>query len=141
MRHWATGTAAPCFSIFKPVAVDQPLNVGSPTDQFDSVSLWWRGEQVHRRLTGDAGEFLPRIAADREPLEREWFDSSPTSDEAFRAAAQFTDRWIDLAAQAEAERRDTRPRFVSSYWRKRNVRAGFDLRSPRLQHRLPVRTV
>jgi secernin len=139
VQHWSTGTAAPCFSLFKPVAVDRPLNVGSPTDRFDPDSLWWRGEQVHRRLVGDAAEFLPRIAADREPLEREWFKAQPTSDAAFRAAAQLTDRWIDLAAQAE--RRDTRPRFVSSYWRKRNARAGFDLRSQQPPLHLPVRTV
>jgi dipeptidase len=141
LRHWATGTAAPCVSIFKPVAVDRPLDVGSPTDQFDPDSLWWRGEQVHRRLIGEAAEFLPQIAADRDPIERDWFDAPPNSEEAFRTAAQLTDRWIDIAAHADTDLRDKRPGFVRSYWRKRNARAGFDLLVPRSQPNMPVRPV
>jgi len=124
VRHWATGTAAPCVSIFKPVAVDQPLDVGNPTDRFDEASLWWRGERLHRRVIGNAAEFLPRLTLQRLPVECGWFDDPPESHDAFRRAAQMTDRWIE-AAEQDGPPVDTRPWFVRSYWRKRNSRARF----------------
>ncbi len=124
VRHWATGTAAPCASIFKPVAVDRPIDVGDPTDRFDAASLWWRGELVHRRVIANAPEFLPRLALERLPVECSWFDNPPDSHDAFRQAAQITDRWIEMAEQ-NGKPVDTRPWFVRSYWRKRNARAKF----------------
>jgi len=124
VRHWATGTAAPCVSVFKPVTVNEPIDVGAPTDRFDETSLWWRGEQVHRRIIGNLGGFLPRLALERLPLECSWFADPPDSKEAFRLAAQMNERWIE-AATSEGNVVDSRPWFVRGYWRKRNARAGF----------------
>jgi secernin len=124
IRHWATGTAAPCMSIFKPVAVNEVLDVGAPTDRFDETSLWWRGEQVHRRIIGNPAALLPRLAVERLPLETSWFADPPDSKEAFRLAAQMNERWIEAAA-SQSGFVDGRPWFVRSYWRKRNARAAF----------------
>jgi hypothetical protein len=124
VRHWATGTAAPCVSLFKPVVVDQPIDVGCPTDRFDETSLWWHGEQLHRRALGNAAEFLPRLAVQRLPIECGWFEDPPDSKEAFSRAAQMTDRWIEAAGD-QGESLDPRPWSVRSYWRKRNARARF----------------
>jgi secernin len=132
IRHWATGTAAPCMSIFKPVAVNEALDVGAPTDRFDEPSLWWRGEQVHRRIIANPAALLPRLAIERLPLESSWFADPPDSKEAFRLAAQMNERWIEAAA-SQSGLVDGRPWFVRSYWRKRNARAAFPTAS-RLLH-------
>jgi secernin len=124
VRHWATGTAAPCVSLFKPVAIDQPIDVGTPSDRFDENSVWWRGELVHRTVIGKAAEFLPRLAIERLPVECRWFEDPPEARDAFRQAAEITDRWI-AATRAPSALNDQRPWFVRSYWRKRNTRAGF----------------
>jgi secernin len=135
VRHWATGTAAPCVSLFKPVSVCEPIDVGAPTDRFDETSLWWRGEQVHRRIIGNPGGFLPRMALERLPLECSWFADPPDSKEAFRLAAQMNERWIEAAA-SQSPVVDSRPWFVRGYWRKRNARAGFSNAGPRPQARV-----
>ncbi len=130
IRHWVTGTAAPCCGLFKPVRVDQPLDVGPlPTDQADDHSLWWRGERLHRRIVRNPAAFLPQMSAEREPLERSWFESEVSPAEIFRDAAAFTDRWIGLAQDAFAQKRvvDCRPASVRRYWRQRNTRAGLNL--------------
>ena len=63
-RHWCTATAAPCTGLFKPVAVDEPLDLGpDPTDRFDAHCLWWRHELIHRRVLTDAGRLLPLKSA------------------------------------------------------------------------------
>jgi secernin len=124
VRHWATGTAAPCVSLFKPVAVDQPIDVGAPSDRFDETSLWWRGERVHRRVLRNPAQFLPRLTQERQSVEDAWFEAPPDTKEAFRVAAELTNHSIE-AFESGAEAADLRPLFVRSYWRKRNVRAGF----------------
>ncbi len=123
VRHWATGTAAPCLSLFKPVIVQQAIDVGSPTDRFDATSLWWRGELVHRRVMAAPAELLPRLTIDRLPIECSWFEEPPDSKEAFRHAAEMTDRWIEAAEHSGAP--DQRPWFVRNYWDKRNRLARF----------------
>jgi secernin len=124
VRHWATGTAAPCVSLFKPVAIDQPIDVGCPTDRFDENSLWWRGEQLHRRTFRTSADFLrDGLALQRLPIENNWFRDPPESKEAFRQAEELTDRWIE-AADALGNQVDQRPWLVRNYWKKRNARAG-----------------
>jgi secernin len=135
IRHWVTGTAAPCCGLFKPVRVDEPLDVGPPpTDQADDRSLWWHGERLHRRIIRNPAAFLAQLSAEREPLERSWFESAVPPAEAFREAAAFTDRWIGLAQDAFARNRvvDRRPPAVRRYWQKRNARAGLNLADDRV---------
>jgi dipeptidase len=125
-RHWVTGTASPCLSLFKPVRVDQPLDVGPlPSDRADDRSLWWRGERLHRPLIRNPAVFRSQFSAEREPLERRWFDDPPEPAEAFRQASAFTERWIETA-RADFVRdgvADVRPAFVRRYWQKRNRQA------------------
>jgi secernin len=72
--HWVTGTAAPCISIFKPVFMDAPPATGPrPTDRFDSGTLWWRHEQLHRvALLHEFGKFRDDITSERDALETDF---------------------------------------------------------------------
>jgi dipeptidase len=73
--HWVTGTAAPCISIFKPVLLDVPLPNQGPTlsDRFDSATLWWRHEYLHRSaLRGQFATFLDAIRHERDELEADF---------------------------------------------------------------------
>jgi secernin len=135
IRHWVTGTAAPCCGLFKPVRVDQPLDVAPPPcNRADDRSLWWQGERLHRRIIGNSAAFLPQLAAEREPLERSWFETPVDPAEAFRQAVAFTDRWIGVVQTARSHDglADMRPASVRRYWQKRNQLAGLSLKGERV---------
>lgn len=73
--HWITGTAAPCISVFKPALMDVPLPLSGPlpTDRFDTQSLWWRHERLHRAaVLGDFARVLEHIRPERDQLEAEF---------------------------------------------------------------------
>ncbi len=121
-RHWATGTAAPCTGLFKPVRVDTPLALGTPTDTADSTSLFWRHERLHRRVLGDPGALLPLYRAERDALEAGFFARPP---EPARAFAEGDLRLADWLSRVSAgARRDTRPAWARRYWDLRTARAG-----------------
>jgi hypothetical protein len=122
VQHWVTGTAAPCCSLFKPVRVDEPLDLGpAPSDVFDRDSLWWRGELLHRRVMCDPGRLFPLFAPERDDIEHHWLAQPPQPAEAFTQADELLDRWT--AAVAAVSTSDHRPSFVRRYWAKRNRRA------------------
>jgi secernin len=125
-RHWATATAAPCTSLFKPVAVDRPLDLGPQADDhFDERTLWWRHERLHRRVLQNPGVLLPELAAERDAVEQRWLADPPPPDEAFAEAEELLARWTARTAAAPAG--DVRPRYVRGYWQVRNRRAGLTL--------------
>ena len=83
-RHWATATAAPCTSLFKPVRVDQALALGpDPTDRFDADTLWWRHELLHRSVLADPERLLPLLATERDCIEARWLSTPPDPSAAF----------------------------------------------------------
>lgn len=125
-RHWATGTAAPCTSLFKPVRVAEPLDLGpAPTDRADAASLWWRHESLHRRVLRDPERLLPLYAAERDALEARWLEEPPEPAAAFTEADRQLAVWRDrVAAQGATDRR---PGFARRHWRIRNQRAGLDI--------------
>ncbi len=122
-RHWVTATAAPCTSLFKPVRVDEPVDLGPvPADIFDARTLWWRHELLHRRAMRDPEAAYPRFVAERDALEREWLTSPPTGADAFAQADAHLAEWTErVAAHVSA---DARPVWVRRYWRVRDRRAG-----------------
>jgi secernin len=128
-RHWATATAAPCTSVFKPVRVDTPLDLGpDPTDRFDDATLWWRHERLHRAALRDPATLLPRFAPERDRIERDWFVAPPDPATAFAEADALAERWLADVEVADAP--DTRPAYVRRYWQKRDGRARLRVATP-----------
>jgi hypothetical protein len=123
VRHWVTATAAPCVSLFKPVRVDSPLDLGpAPTDRADDRSLWWRHERLHRAVMRDPARLLSLLERERDAVETRWLASPPDPAIAFREADQLLAEWT---ARIESEVvRDLRPWWVRRYWRMRDLRAG-----------------
>jgi hypothetical protein len=122
IRHFATGTAAPCTGIFKPVAVSVPLDLGpQATDRYDPATLWWRHERLHRRVLRDPVSLLPLLAA-REAIEARWLAGPPDPRDAFAEANRLLAAWTESTGGRPVA--DRRPPCARRYWRVRNRRAG-----------------
>lgn len=121
-RHWATGTAAPCTGLFKPVRVDTPLLLGAPTGTADPTSLFWRHERLHRRVLADPGALLPLYRDERDALEAAFFSRPPEPALAFAEGDLRLAQWLSrVSAKAP---RDLRPRWARRYWERRTAWAG-----------------
>lgn len=121
-QHWATATAAPCTSIFKPVSVDDPLDLGpAPTNRADDATLWWRHERLHRAVLSDPAGLIPRFRHARDRTEASWIAQPPPSGEAFGLAEVLEAAWLQDLQGAVADRR---PHFVQRSWRKLEASAG-----------------
>lgn len=129
-RHWATATAAPCISLFKPVQVDLALDLGAePTDRFDPDSLWWRHELLHRAVLADPVRLISLMATERDRIEARWMGTSIDPSAAFAEADEVTSRWIGVVDSSGAL--DRRTRQARRYWDERNRRAGMPDTDPR----------
>lgn len=124
-RHWVTGTSAPCTSIFKPVAVDDPLEPEpAASNQFDTTQLWWRHERLHRLALRDFAVAASAFVEERDRLEVGWVAAPPSSREAFAVAERAEAEW--LAAVRERALDDRRPAWVRRQWRRWNRAAGME---------------
>jgi GrpB-like predicted nucleotidyltransferase (UPF0157 family) len=122
-RHWVTASAAPCTGLFKPVAVEAPLELGAPpTDRADGHSLWWRHERLHRAALRNYVALAPRFLPERDEVERRWLADPPSSAEAFAEGDRLLAKWThDMERHVTA---DHRPWFVRRYWGRRDAWAG-----------------
>jgi dipeptidase len=124
-RHWVTGTSAPCTSIAKPVAVDEPVTTdpaAMPTNRYDAAYRWWRHERLHRLALRDHPSALARFGGERDRVEQEWFHDPPPSAEAFRVADHLEESWLEDLGQARLD--ETRPRWLRRRWRAIDRAAG-----------------
>ena len=122
-RHWATGTAAPCTALFKPVSIDEPVDIGpEPSDRLDERCLWWRHERLHRAVMRDPERLLPLFRDERDEVERQWVKERPSSASAFALGDELLERWYARVRSAGSG--DKRPWWVRSYQRRRDQRAG-----------------
>ena len=117
-QHWATGTAAPCLSVFRPVHLQQPRDIGTPTGT-PNESLWWRFETVHRVLLSAEPSVREQYLADRELTQMRLLEA--TADDAWAIADSWLLGWQEkLRLPANI---DTRPRFLQRYWRRVEAQA------------------
>jgi hypothetical protein len=115
-RHWATATSAPCTSLFKPVAVDSPLDLGPmATNVFDPSCLWWRHELLHRTTVSAHSTLMPRYRYARDRAEARWIADPPDSASAFGEADRLERRWLGDVAAAHLP--DDRPSWVRRAWK------------------------
>jgi hypothetical protein len=123
VRHWVTGTAAPCVSLFKPVEVGRSVDLGPPgADRADGRSLWWRHEVLHRSVLRDPARLAPLLLGERDATEERWLREPPESEIAFREADALLERWLERVR--EQPQRDRRPLWARRAWRLRDRRAG-----------------
>jgi dipeptidase len=120
--HWVTGTAAPCIGLFKPVRVEEPLDLGrAPTDAADTESLFWRHEHLHRAVLRDPVA-LATFLDERDDVERRWLDAPPAPADAWVEGDALLARWT-RAVLERGPTRDVRPAWARRYWRIREERA------------------
>jgi secernin len=106
---FATATSATCLSLFKPIAIDQRQDVGSPGEFYDDQSLWWRHERLHRAAMANSAGARELIGRERDEFERDVLENRTSSEEAFLLAQQLEESWwqhLDVNAA------DTRPSYV-----------------------------
>ena len=110
-RIWATGTAAPCLSLYKPVYFGADTLDGercsAPGPKADS-SYWWTWEQWHRRALARYPEAHSLWKEHLAPLERSWMGKEEEMIRSGRIndeAAAFSNHCFDdsLAAMERAK--------------------------------------
>jgi len=122
VSHWVTGTAAPCTGLFKPVRVDDPVDLGpAPTDRRDDASLWWRHERLHRAVMRGPVALESLYRDERDALETSWLESPPSSADAFAEGDRRLESWTARVETAPVT--DRRPGQVRRYWRRRDALA------------------
>jgi len=118
---WATGTSAPCTSIFKPVRIDEPVSQGPlGNNGFDPNSPWWRHERLHRSMLRDYTRLVAPWRHRCDALEAQWIAEPPASAQAFAAASALEEEWLREHRPA----RDVRPAWVRRTWRDIDQMAG-----------------
>jgi len=134
---FATGTSAPCTSIFKPMWMDTFTSLSAslgpvPTSQADPNSLYWTHERLHRATLLNYPERIRTYASDRDVLENKFTQSALTlaggdvkeradfSAQCFQEAAQAEQEWIKRVEQVPARKRI----LSTSAWNTFNKKAG-----------------
>ncbi len=133
---FATGTSAPCTSIFKPFWLDAASSLGlgpAPTHQADS-SLYWTHEKLHRATLLNYPERIKTYAADRDEMEKKFTQGALKLHNAKASAKErsdFSNQCLaeSLTAEAEwlkrVEKVPAKKKFLSSMaWNGFNKKAG-----------------
>ncbi len=130
---WATGTAAPCTGIFKPIHLSGKClpDLGpTPGRLYDESSLWWRHENFHRQILHDLETRLKIFDQERDQMEKRFITETSTlapeaffdfSRTAFERADAATAKWLEEIRSNPIQR----PNGLGfrHYWKKQNREA------------------
>lgn len=135
--YWLTGTSAPCTGVFKPVWMDSGLpDTGQPTGRYDSESLFWQHELLHRRIIKNYSARITLGNQQQSELQAQFFNGSleveklgaaarrEFSENCFHQAAQLDKEWID-SIDANSAKENQSLHFQLA-WRKFNRQAGIE---------------
>ena len=103
---FATGTAAPCTSTFKPIWLDAPLpDLGPvPGSTYDSASLFWCHERLHRTTRENYADRIKVYAGQRDELQDKFVQGAlALADAPVQERAAFSAQCFREAERAEAE--------------------------------------
>ena len=119
---WATGTSAPCLSMFRRVSVGCPKNVGSPTGTPDD-SLWWRFEHVHRALLRADSAYREAYLDERDEVQAQIISHAPED------GWDIAERWLSRLERPgnTIDGSDGRPAFLRRYWQRIESQARLSL--------------
>jgi len=106
MTAWHTGTSSPCTSLFKPIDVSnaQLPDYRTPGDFYDSASLWWRHEKLHRSILKDYPNRIKIIEKEQKEFEQSFInqftasskeDKSRMTTHAFTQGDVLTENWLN----------------------------------------------
>ncbi len=138
--HFATGTSAPCLSLFKPIWLDAGMpeaNGPEPLKEFDADSLWWQHELLHREVLKDFDTRSAIIKDDRDLMEKEWIEQAlhaqsadlaarrKISASAFSQSRPITSKWIESIKPLGIKQRNTF--YYNWEWRNQNRKAKIKL--------------
>ena len=137
--YWATASASPCSSIFKPVWFgDDPLPTsfaGENIENFDDDIFWWNHEELHRLMLKDFNHRHQLIRQEFDVLEQRWLTEAAQVVEKDRAAltseAFNLERDIAhaLIAMIETETVEQKPHFpYGRFWNQQNKLVNLSLK-------------
>ncbi len=130
---YATGTSAPCISIFKPLFLgykkipEENYHTGK---FYDDKSIWWGSERLHRLFLTNYGRFIEEYSHERKKLEKDFITESKKlnynskkelydfSLNCFERSKKFTDKWIDKLSEIKGKKIF----LYSNYWNKLSKR-------------------
>jgi secernin len=122
----ATGTSAPCLSIFRPIDFTADWSVLTPPAQEIESNLWRRHELVHRWALADE-LFRERLRVTRDEIEaRIWplIEGMPPAQEQLQRADRLAASWHGVLF---ASLQGLDPPRQSRFWRALSQRDGIDV--------------
>ena len=135
---WATGTAAPCTGLFKPVWIEGNVlpDIGPvPDGEFNPDALWWQHEMLHRSVMLDYQHRLDAFSAERDQMEGAWVGKAAgagngkrwaLTQRAFEQSRNATKRWTERVRAIPVRQR---PDWLyRRYWYQINRKIGLVVR-------------
>ncbi len=116
--HWLTGGSAQCLGLYKPMRLEEPIDIGHiPDDVAENESLWWRHERLARKVMTDPANAAPLFTADRDDLEQTWLADPPGGQTAWSHHQELLLEWTQRIGEPD---RDVRPPWARRFWSKRD---------------------